>query len=153
MIVQLAIILSLVVFGGIAGGGAIWHLKTSAIQQCNTSWKEEIADANLKLEKANEAKAAALSAAEAQGALRLARTEQALAEAKQSLELAKAATPLSAPCDECRIPAARLRNTSKRRSSSGKAPAIIRHKSKPTPAPQGDGLLKDERRGLHGPGT
>jgi hypothetical protein len=157
--IQILVILGLVVGAGIAGGSGIWYLQHEAIDKCNAQWKQEISDANLKLERLSSAKEAELREAEDKAELDRKDAEGKLAEKEQELELARTATPLSKPCDECRIPRERIwggvRRKSDGRSTGGrhKTPAIVRHKQTVTPPTPDPGLPRPPAGSLHSTGA
>jgi hypothetical protein len=150
--IQLAIIAVLVVAAAIGGGGAVWHLQHQAVETCNADWKASIAEANLKLDKANEDKAAALAASEEAAAKRTAETQSKLAETEAELATERSKVPLSDPCSACRVPAARVRPAARTARSRSKTPYVIRHRQTVTDPATGPAVSGPTGFGVLNPG-
>ena len=152
--VQIGLILVLLVVGGAAGGSGIWYLKHQAVVDCNDRWEKDIAEANLKYERAQTASEAELRAATERYEADLAKARDELAVAGRALDLARTKTPLPEPCNLCRIPGDRIWGVQAggRASSNGDITALNADGSGFSTASAGKrgGLSTTKKNRLHG---
>lgn len=154
--IRIYVILFLWILAFFGGGGVVWYYQRNDVELCNLEWKTKIDDANSLLEKANAEKESAVRAAEVKATEGLATREAALTKALADLTAARASTPLSAPCDECRVPSIRVWGVQQEPAASPsparKGHHPIRRRPKANAKDQGD-PVSGKKTGVPSPGA